>query len=270
VQKVCLDGTDLEVSRLSFGCASLHHLLTQGQREELVRDALAAGYTHFDTAPMYGEGVAEKTLGKVFQGNRNEISIATKVGLPAGALSSRIPALMYLSKASGKIFSRKVKSSRRDYSVEGVELSLKSSYRRLNTDWVDILFLHEPFLNEVISNDELLTWLDKLKQRGGTRFVGLAGPVESCLTVKKQAPDVFDVLQVEDSLAGKEADQLTALGYFPQFTYGYIRKATAVSSPLSVTEVIQKALERNRLGSVLVSSRSSQRLASMAELASTI
>src|SRR3712207_7513257 len=48
-------------------------------RQELLGSALDAGFTHFDTAPMYGEGMAERTLGQFLSRRlRQQVTLATK------------------------------------------------------------------------------------------------------------------------------------------------------------------------------------------------
>ena len=63
-----LQGTSLLTSRLGMGTAALHHLSTERARQSLLAAALYAGITHFDTAPMYGEGLAERSLGQFLRG----------------------------------------------------------------------------------------------------------------------------------------------------------------------------------------------------------
>src|SRR6266513_547691 len=87
MRHVSLPGTEINVSRLSFGTASLHHLRTSRRRQDLLAAAFDHGFTHFDTAPYYGFGIAEEELGRFLIGRRTEVTITTKVGLypPADA-----------------------------------------------------------------------------------------------------------------------------------------------------------------------------------------
>ena len=88
MKRIPLPGTHLTLSRFSFGTASLHHLGALGKQLRHLRAALEAGFSHFDTAPLYGFGMAERALGRAFGDARSEaVTIATKVGLypPGGA-----------------------------------------------------------------------------------------------------------------------------------------------------------------------------------------
>ena len=76
-----IDGTDIEVSRLGFGTSSLHHLLSRRDRRSLLLHAESVGITHFDTAPYYGYGLAERELGLALRDRRSRITVTTKVGL---------------------------------------------------------------------------------------------------------------------------------------------------------------------------------------------
>ena len=62
-----LGRTGLRVSALGFGCGSIGGLMVRGQEDEQRRTferALEAGITYFDTAPSYGDGRSEETLGR--------------------------------------------------------------------------------------------------------------------------------------------------------------------------------------------------------------
>ncbi|MFN5695656.1 MAG: aldo/keto reductase [Cyanobacteriota bacterium] len=69
-------------SRLGFGTAGLMGAaLTDRGRLRLLEEALELGITHFDTAPLYGQGQAEEVLGRFARGQRDRITITTKFGL---------------------------------------------------------------------------------------------------------------------------------------------------------------------------------------------
>ena len=96
MDQIILPGTGLQVSRLGFGTASLHHTLRSADRQKLLKSALEAGFTHFDTARMYGEGMAERELGKLLSAEmRQQVTIATKFGIPVSATLERLPYLIY-------------------------------------------------------------------------------------------------------------------------------------------------------------------------------
>ena len=83
MQRIFLPGTDLQTSRLGFGTGSLHHAFRTRERQAILGAALDAGFTHFDTARMYGDGLAERELGRFLKGRRGRATLGTKFGLPA-------------------------------------------------------------------------------------------------------------------------------------------------------------------------------------------
>ena len=242
----------------------------------MLAEALDAGFTHFDTARMYGEGIAEHALGRFLAGGlRQKVTLASKFGLPADPLFERFPALMYAQRALRGVARRARlpwdRQRVRALSPEAAEASMVKSLKALQTDWLDILFVHEPKLGEVAELHALAEWFTRQKSSGRVRYLGLAGGAANCLAVMRQVPGVFDVLQVEDSLEGREADILAAAGWPLQITYGYLRRAIAqpgnpVASPLDGLAVMRAALARNRDGMVLVSTRKVDRLRELAEL----
>ena len=269
MQRIVLPGTDLEVSRVGFGTASLHHALRSGGRQKMLAAALDSGVTHFDTARMYGEGMAERELGGFLKGHRQAVTLATKVGLPAIGAFERYPTLLYIHRALGPLGRRLLPGlwdrRRRRFSPDGAEASLKNSLKSLRTDWVDILFLHEPRVSDADAVQRLAEWLERQKASGRARYLGLAGSARECVALTLKTRGLFDVLQVEDSMAGCEADVVTAAGLPLQITFGYVRQA-ARSPHLDGAGLIRAALKRNRHGMVLVSSRRPDRVRAFAAM----
>lgn len=263
-------GTELETSRLGFGTASLHHLYRSRERQDLLEAAFGAGFSHFDTARMYGHGLAERELGKFLRGRRSAVTIGTKFGIPANPMFEHWPLAMYAEKAFRRLRQRfvRVRSDEavQHLSVQNAEESLKRSLRALNTDWVDVLFIHEPSGRDGGAILSLSDWLVRQKRDGKVRYVGLAGNASTCANVAGQTPGLFDILQVEDSLEGLEADAVVESGYPLQITFGYLRQALAQGAAQAPGEVIRAALRRNSEGVVLVSSRSPSRVLDFGQL----
>lgn len=112
--------------------------------------AIELGITTFDTAPIYGFGESEKILGKLLKGRRNKYIISTKCGLE------------YNNR--GKVY--------HDLSPKTIEKSVIESLNRLQTDYIDILFLHWPDHNTSIN--ETVQILEKLKKRNIIREIGIS------------------------------------------------------------------------------------------------
>ncbi|RMG64412.1 MAG: aldo/keto reductase [Bacteroidetes bacterium] len=93
--------------------------LSEAEALALVQHALDAGVNFFDTAPNYGLGSSESRLGQALRGrDRGQVVINTKFGHGA--------------------------DGRTDYRAEAIRPALEGSLRRLQTDYVDSLILHNP------------------------------------------------------------------------------------------------------------------------------
>lgn len=263
MKRIVLPGTDLSVSRLSLGTASLHHLPTSSQRQALLAAACEHGFTHLDTAPYYGFGLTEQEVGRFLKSHGNALTVATKIGLyPPGGSASTLAAV-WVRKALGKlapVFSRPIM----DWSIATAAKSLEQSLRRLHRDHVDILFLHEPTPG-LLEAEEFLRWFERQREQGKLRYWGLAGPAERFAIWIREGHGLARVLQVRDRAGANGHHPVLAAGRAFQLTYGYLSTARAGKENSLVGEVLHAALSRNTTGSVLVSTR---RIAHLAELVS--
>ena len=260
MQTISLPGTSLTVSRLAFGTASLHHLFRSAQRQALLSEAINHGFSHFDTSPLYGFGLAEQSLGQLPIADLQRITIASKVGLygPPGATANIADIL--LRKVAGKALPALNKADV-DWNLARARSSLDNSLRRLRRGWLDILFLHEP-VAALIASDEWLTWLHSLVQEGKIKQFGIAGEAPLIKAMLEHCPALAEVVQVRDSLNQRQADILLPHARPMQFTYGYLAGTQGGSA-----DTLRQALQRNSSGAVLVSTRRLERVAELARVA---
>ena len=115
--------------------------------EEMVERALEAGVNFIDTADAYSGGESEEILAPVLARHRDDLLVATKVGMGA-------------REAAGPLSRANV--------VAGIEGSL----RRLGTDHLDVLYLHRPDRSTPV--EETLDALEDLVTRGLVRTVGVS------------------------------------------------------------------------------------------------
>jgi len=266
MQTVRIDQTDLDVSRLGFGTASLHHLPLVRGRRSLLEAALDAGITHFDTSPYYGYGLAEKDLGRFMRGRRSAVTVATKVGLYPPGPTPFGAAGVWARKALGRVV-RSLAAPREDWTVAAAERSLHQSLKRLGTDYLDILFLHEPPRPESVAADDFLAWFEAQRAGGVIRAWGVSGESRSYSAWLNAGHRIVQVVQARDSLDGREADAVTAAGRPLQLTYGYLGAAMRADASVCARDVLRRALERNRTGAVIISTRRAERVADLAEAA---
>jgi aryl-alcohol dehydrogenase-like predicted oxidoreductase len=266
MRQVALEGTPIRASRLGFGTASLHHLLGTRSRQALLEHAWSQGIRYFDTAPLYGHELAERELGRFARGRRARIVIATKFGLRPDPLFARHPALLYGRLAAGAALRRLVPGMRlrgepaRDYSPAYARARLERSLLILRTDYVDILFLHEPSLRWIENLEGLAAELGRLKAAGQVRQVGISGSPLECAALAMRCPAIAEVMQVEVG-PGADAASMQIAGRRPQITFGHFRGAGLgkARSPEDRTKRLEacvaRAIALNPTGVILFSTR---------------
>ncbi|HEX4240891.1 MAG TPA: aldo/keto reductase [Steroidobacteraceae bacterium] len=266
MRRVLLEGTDLSTTRLGLGTAALHHLPRRRARLALLEAAFEAGIRHFDTAPYYGHGIGEAALGELARTRRASLTIATKFGLMQSPLLARRPFLLYAQLASRsaarRILGRAAGGGpRRDYGTNEARTSLERSLRALRTDYVDILFVHEPVLAALGDGDALGEVLSRMRSEGKLRYVGLAGSVRDCIAVARRWPHLAQVLQVDASRAPEEWPLLDAAALAGQVSFGHFRGRSA-----AIPSLLGEAVRYNPSGVLLYSTRRPERIGGLARL----
>jgi aryl-alcohol dehydrogenase-like predicted oxidoreductase len=180
------------ISAIGFGCASLGSRVDGRRGMAALARAYEAGVTWFDVAPSYGDGHAEGLLGKFLAGKRAHVAICTKVGIVPGrvSLAMRIakPAVQWIitlrPEMRNHVTSFRPPAQRMQLTGPFIESSIVESLRRLQTDYVDVLALHEATLDDV-QRDDVLRTLDNIISKGYARAISLAGdPVVALAAVK--------------------------------------------------------------------------------------
>ena len=139
IKKRRIGKTNLEVTELSMGTAPIGGWPVEVSSEvahETLLTAWNKGIRYFDTAPLYGSGMAEERLGSFLKDyKREDFAVATKVGR-----------LVVRSEKGNNKFKGQDsnKDTRFDYSYDGTMRSFEESLKRLQLDQVDILHLHDP------------------------------------------------------------------------------------------------------------------------------
>lgn len=150
-----LNGSGLYVPALTLGTGTFggsHGFEGWGhtgvpEATRMIDLCLEAGLNMFDTADMYSRGASEEILGKALAGKRNKALIATKGTFPMGD-------------------DRNQMGSSRFHLLEACEASL----RRLNTDHIDLYYIHGFDVNTPL--DETLRTLEDLVTSGKVRYIG--------------------------------------------------------------------------------------------------
>lgn len=189
-----IGNTGVETSLVSFGTAGIANIFVEVTEED-ARAVLEAAWDHgiryFDTAPHYGRGRAEARLGAFLADiPRSEVVISTKVGRVLRPGKQRAEADGFINPLPNDVHY--------DYSAKGFEESLASSMKRLGTDRIDIVFVHDiGVLTHGPANDAHmqdlfetgLPYLESLKKQGKIGAYGLGvNENEVCVEVIKQHP----------------------------------------------------------------------------------
>jgi aryl-alcohol dehydrogenase-like predicted oxidoreductase len=170
-------GNPTSRGRFVLGLASLHHLNLPAQRQRFLQRALELGVRHFDVAPMYGNGLDERELGIALRGLRSEVTIATKFGIPFRPYGEWSRTLFLPLRVADRLLpGYHARQAARDYSPAAMQASVEASLRRLQTDHVDFLLLHEPPSGaEGIDLAALADRAAKLRAEGKIGAFGVAG-----------------------------------------------------------------------------------------------
>jgi aryl-alcohol dehydrogenase-like predicted oxidoreductase len=145
-----LRGTGAKISRFCLGTMTFGAQAGETDSIRMIHRALDAGVNFIDTADIYNKGLTETILGKALEGRRAGVVLAGKVRWLVGDYPTRDQGLA------------------RWHILRGVEASLK----RLNTDCLDILFLHSPDYETPL--EESLAACDDLIRQGKILYYGMS------------------------------------------------------------------------------------------------
>ena len=161
--------TSLQLSKLSLGTAPLAGLFTPVKDEEsdaLIKTALREGINYFDTAPLYGHGMAEERLGRILKTVAEPYVLETKVGRVLKHVDKANP-MPWFPDADPHI------EPTFDYSRDGILRSFEDSLNRLGVNHIDIALMHdcENHIEEAIENAYPV--LHTLKSQGVIKAIGV-------------------------------------------------------------------------------------------------
>jgi D-threo-aldose 1-dehydrogenase len=169
----------LEVTAIGLGTAPLGGLfapVSDADAEATIERAWSLGVRFFDTAPLYGFGLAERRLGSFLRRQqRDSFAISTKVGRllrPATAAAE-----------DGHYKGTPAERPRFDFSHDGVMRSVEESLARLGLDRIDVLLVHDPDDHYEDAVAGAFRALRRLRDDGTVRAIG-AGMNQSEMLVR--------------------------------------------------------------------------------------
>lgn len=204
-------------AKLGFGCASLSSMKSSASVNKLLHTAYNLGITHFDTAPLYGQGFSETLVGAFIKNKRDKISVTTKFGLGNYPISKIPPVialtLNYYRKSLRRGLERRQIQSKQVNENIGVnetfsftppdkrisraeiEESLSNSLKRLNTDYIDFYLLHENLPFNI--DEDGWKFLQEKKQNGVILELGIGSNIKMIKTLTDDSINDWKVLQYE-------------------------------------------------------------------------
>ena len=169
----------LDVTAIGLGTAPLGGLfspVSDADAEATIERAWSLGVRFFDTAPLYGFGLAERRLGSFLrQQKRDSFAISTKVGR-----------LLRSATAAPEDNHYKATPAERpqfDFSYDGVMRSVDESLARLGLDRVDVLLVHDPDDHYEDAVAGAFRALRRLRDDGAVKAIG-AGMNQSAMLAR--------------------------------------------------------------------------------------
>ena len=202
----------LRISVAGFGCMSLGE--GGSGTERLIHRAIELGINFFDTADLYNKGLNEAWMGRILQGKRDQVILATKVGN------------QWRADGSGWDW-----NPRKAYILRAVEASLQ----RLRTDRIDLYQLHGGTVDDPI--DETIEAFELLQRQGKIRYYGLSSIRPNVIREYIRRSRIVSVM-MQYSLADRRPEEscledLTAAGI------GVLARGTVMKGLLAGKKVVE-------------------------------
>ncbi len=174
----------IQASRLGLGSSTFGGSVSTDKAKRTIAAALEHGVNYIDTARSYGYGQAESIIGEAVKKQRKNVFIATKFGIVSylplwkkrllwlGRLVKkygflRKVALKQVQQQAGTTFSYNIMS------LSEVKHSIETSFKELQTDYIDQLIIHSHF-ELYLQDNSIIDYLFQLKQSQRIRTIGVA------------------------------------------------------------------------------------------------
>jgi aryl-alcohol dehydrogenase-like predicted oxidoreductase len=182
---------DRYVGAVGLGCMGMSSAYTASERDDresvaLIREAVDLGVTFLDTSDVYGAGHNEQLIGRALDGVRDKVVLGSKVGL-------------VVDPATGDMG--------RDGSPEHVREAVEASLRRLDTDVIDLYYLHR--VDPEVPLAETWGVMAELVEEGKVGRLGLS---EVTVAQAEEAHALHPVAAIQSELSLWTRDPLGASG----------------------------------------------------------
>lgn len=201
-------GRDLEVSSIGLGCMGMSHaygtVSTRGEVEKLIEKALELGCTFFDTAEVYGTADAphhnEELLGEVLKPYRNKIVLASKCGIrfDETATTTNKPLIP-------------------DGRPETIKASIEGSLKRLNTDHLDLYYIHR--VDRKVPIEETAGAMKELIEQGKITHWGISEADEDII---RRAHKVCPITAIQNRYSMMYRDYEKLFPVLEELSIGFV------------------------------------------------
>ncbi len=174
--RAVLGRTNLSVTRLGWGAAD-RRVWNEDLAESMCNSVLDAGINYVDTANDYGR--SEEFIGNLISHRRDEFYLASKCGCVPGG-GSHV------------------------WTEENAFRGLHESLSRLKTDYLDLMQLHNPTVNEC-ERGRLVAALNEMRDQGKVRWIGISTTLPHLPTFLEWG--VFDTFQIPYSALERQHEE---------------------------------------------------------------
>lgn len=250
-----------------FGCVGLSSQSTLFNALNLLETAFDEGITHFDTAPIYGNGYSEKILGIFVKGKREKISITTKFGLSSINEKNLRPDIALPLNYARKKLLKRIKNPDnlfqpnlldiREINKSQIEKDFYSSLKKMRCGYFDYYLIHEGIPKFL--TDEAILFLFNLKKEGYVKKIGIACSYLNYNNLSEQDIKDWDILQYENGINYHSNEFITEFSSKTHFYHSLLRGIKKVSNSSLPHQdlagiVLAKASLQNPQGKIIFSS----------------
>ena len=243
-----------QLSRLGFGTSGIMgSSMTAGGRLRLLAAAFDQGVRHFDTAPLYGMGLAEEVLAIFARGRRSDITITSKFGLLPPSIHPLLRPALPIARTINRHLCGQLSPQHQDmanrairalpvvgtssfpdtpgssspgrgshpYKPAEIRHGLEESLRKLGTDYIDFYLLDECQRGNL--DEEVISLLEALVVEGKIRAYGLGSGRKSSREILCNNPMFRGVVQIPDHLLNHDTSWFVERAQSPLFTHSVLR-----------------------------------------------
>jgi aryl-alcohol dehydrogenase-like predicted oxidoreductase len=227
--------------------------MTAAGRLRLLEAAFDQGVRHFDTAPLYGMGLAEEVLAIFARGRRSDITITSKFGLLPPSIHPLLRPALPIARTINRHVCGQLSPQQQDmanrairalpvvgtssfpdtpgssspgtgshpYKPAEIRHGVEESLRKLGTEYIDFYLLDECQSGNL--DEDVISLLDTLVVEGKIRAYGLGSGRKASREILSDNPRFRGVVQIPDHLLNHDTSWFVERAQSPLFTHSVLR-----------------------------------------------